>query len=147
MEGIEYKVTVIEFSEELLTGIPEMDEQHKKLVELLNKVVSVLREGRREEARNILIRELLDYVESHLTSEEEFLKSIGYPDYENHKKAHDVFRKEVQRLVPHVKNGDEKAFRDVLFLTWGWVYNHIAKTDKKYGLYAKEMGFGKNQNR
>jgi len=25
MEGIEYKVTVIEFSEELLTGIPEMD--------------------------------------------------------------------------------------------------------------------------
>jgi len=112
----------------------------------LNKVVSVLREGRREEARNILIRELLDYVESHLTSEEEFLKSIGYPDYENHKKAHDVFRKEVQSLVPHVKNGDEKAFRDVLSLTWGLVYNHIAKTDKKYGLYAKEMGFGKNQN-
>jgi hemerythrin len=27
-----------------------------------------------------------------------------------------------------------------LALAWGWLYNHIAKTDKKFGIYAKEKG-------
>ncbi|ADO45853.1 hemerythrin-like metal-binding protein [Hydrogenobacter thermophilus TK-6] len=65
---------------------------------------------------------------------------IGYPELESHRKVHEIFRREVKNLAPYVERGDLKAFREALSYSWGWLYNHIAKTDKKYGIYAKERG-------
>ncbi|MGC9119859.1 MAG: hemerythrin domain-containing protein, partial [Sulfurihydrogenibium sp.] len=61
-------------------------------------------------------------------------------DLENHKKIHELFRREVQNLAPHIEQGDPKAFREALALAWGWLYNHITKTDRKYAIYARERG-------
>jgi hemerythrin len=131
---------MIEFDNTLLTHVEEMDEQHSKLVELLNNTYELLKEGKKEEAVELFKKELLAYVEHHLSEEEKFMEEIGYPELEQHRKVHELFRKEIYNLAPHVENGDPKAFRQALSLAWGWLYNHIAKTDKKYGIYAKEMG-------
>jgi hemerythrin len=131
---------MIEFDSNLLTHVEEMDEQHSKLVELLNNTYKLLREGKKEEAVQLFKSELIAYVEHHLSEEEKFMEEIGYPELEQHRKVHELFRKEVYNLAPHVENGDPKAFKQALSLAWGWLYNHIAKTDKKYGIYAKEKG-------
>jgi hypothetical protein len=41
---------MIEFDDNLLTHVEEMDEQHMKLVELLNNTYKLLKEGKKDEA-------------------------------------------------------------------------------------------------
>jgi hemerythrin len=55
------------------------------------------------------------------------------------KKLHEIFRKEIYQLLPAIESGDYKTFTQTLALSWGWLYNHIAKTDKKYGLFKKNL--------
>jgi hemerythrin len=131
---------MIEFDDNLLTHVEEMDKQHMRLVALLNNVYELLKEGKKEEAFELFKRELLSYVEYHLSEEEKFMEKIGYPGLDDHRKVHDMFRREVYNLAPHIEKGDPKAFRGALSYAWGWLYTHIAKTDKKYGIYAKEKG-------
>ncbi|WP_340695349.1 hypothetical protein [Hydrogenobacter thermophilus] len=45
---------LIKLTEDLLTGVPEMDEDHQMLVDMLNETYSLIAEGKREEAKNIL---------------------------------------------------------------------------------------------
>lgn len=129
---------LITMTDDLLTGIKEMDSEHLELVEMINHIAHLLREGKKEEAEEFFVNELSTYVETHLKDEEEFMESIGYPELEAHKKVHEIFRREIYRLLPEIQKGDYKAFIQALAMSWGWLYNHIAKTDKKYGLYAKE---------
>jgi hemerythrin len=77
---------LIEFGDDLLTHIEEMDKQHMRLVALLNNVYELLKEGKREEALELFKKELLSYVEHHLSEEEKFMEKIGYPDLDKHKK-------------------------------------------------------------
>ncbi len=133
-------VNMIEFADDLITHVEEMDQQHMRLVELLNNTYELLKEGRKEEAMKLFKDELLAYTEYHLSEEEKFMEKIGYPELESHKKVHEIFRREIQNLAPYVEKGDPKAFREALSYAWGWLYNHIARTDKKYGIYAKEKG-------
>ncbi|WP_340695348.1 hemerythrin domain-containing protein [Hydrogenobacter thermophilus] len=83
----------------------------------------------------------MHYVEYHLTREEKFMETIGYPELERHKKAHENFRKVVFDLVHHIEEGELHAFKEALAMAWGWLVGHIGKVDKKYGEYAKEKGF------
>jgi hemerythrin len=131
---------MIEFDDSLLTHVEEMDKQHMRLVALLNNVYELLKEGKREGAIEFFKREILSYAEYHLSEEEKFMEKIGYPELDNHRKVHDIFRKEIYNLATHIENGNPEAFRQALSYTWGWLYKHIAKTDKKYGIYAKEKG-------
>jgi len=133
-------MSTIEFDDNLLTHVEEMDKQHMRLVALLNNVYELLKEGKKEEAIELFKREILSYVEYHLSEEEKFMEKIGYPELDHHRKVHDMFRREIYNLAPYMEKGDPKAFREALSYVWGWLYNHIAKTDKKYGIYAKEKG-------
>jgi hemerythrin-like metal-binding domain len=131
---------MIEFDDNLLTRVEEMDKQHMRLVALLNNVYGFLKEGKKEEAIELFKREILFYVEYHLSEEEKFMEKIGYPELDKHRKVHDIFRREIYNLASYIEKGDLKAFRAALSYALGWLYNHIAKTDKKYGIYAKEKG-------
>jgi hemerythrin len=131
---------MIEFDYNLITHVEEMDKQHMRLVALLNHTYELLKEGKKEEAIGLFKREILFYVEYHLSEEEKFMEKIGYPELDRHRKAHDMFRRAIYDLAQHIEKGDPKAFREALSYAWGWLCNHIAKTDKKYAIYAKEKG-------
>ena len=132
---------MIEFDNTLLTHVDEMDEQHRRLIDLLNDVYKLLKEGKREEAVKFFADQVVAYTEYHLSEEEKFMQEIDYPELEQHKKLHEIFRREIYNLAPLVEKGDPQAFKQALSYAWGWLYNHIAKTDKKYGIYARENGF------
>ncbi|NPA41688.1 MAG: hemerythrin family protein [Aquificae bacterium] len=126
-------MSVIEWDESLRVGVPEMDEERKTLVNMLNKIYEILKDGDREQARNYFVNEFITYLNSHLANEEKFLESIKYPDLERHKQAHDVLRREIDRLNRDFDLTNPKDFAYALSLCWGWIYSHIQKVDKKYG--------------
>lgn len=126
---------IIELTEDLLTGVSEMDEQHRVLVGLLNETYELLRQGEREKARENLLTGVVAYVDFHFNAEEGFQREIGFPEYEAHRKIHESFRNQVLGWVEEARGGDEKAMREILSMIWAWLFRHIGVKDKAYGSF------------
>ena len=126
---------IFNFDDEFKLGIEAADIEHGQLVDMLNRTYELLREGKREDARNYFSKTLSAYVHEHFRNEETFLKGIGFPELEEHKIIHANFRKSVEELSLKIESADDVAFRQGLADTFTWIINHIGKTDKKYAIY------------
>lgn len=130
---------LVEWNDELVLGIPPIDEQHKKLVDMLNGFYSQLEKGEKEEAIYQFLHDLEEYLNFHLDYEERFMEKIGFPELGNHKKTHEMFKKlYAEEKEKFAKEKDIKAVRELVAFTYSWLFSHIMKTDKKYIKYLKE---------
>ncbi|WP_457601196.1 bacteriohemerythrin [Hydrogenivirga sp.] len=132
---------LITWTKEFETGVKKFDAQHKILVEMINRVHELLKEHRFREAVDFFRRELVSYLENHLREEEEFMSEIQFPDYEIHRMAHDNFKKIMYSTLDKIDQGPHEL-SSAIALTWGWLYSHILKVDKRYGLYLKSLNQG-----
>jgi hemerythrin len=126
---------IFDFDAEFKLGIEGVDNEHVKLVDMLNEVHNLIGEGRREEARTYFHETLTAYVDEHFANEEKFMESIGYPALDEHKKVHENFKKSFSELRPLIESLDESAFRKALSDAFTWILAHIGKTDKKYAAF------------
>ena len=123
----------LEWSDSLSVGVPQMDEQHRKLVEILNRFYEAVEKGERDEAIEMLLKGAEEYTVFHFQSEENFMEEIGFPELEAHRKAHQNLVNEVRMAKEKHARGDRKAVRGLAAFLLSWLYTHIAKTDRKYG--------------
>ena len=81
---------LIEWTDNLSVGIDSIDEQHKKLVNIINALNDAILSG---ESNNLLIQifnNLATYTNVHFTYEENMFAEFGYPDSVEHKKQHEA---------------------------------------------------------
>ncbi len=132
----------IEWNDELRLGVPEMDDQHQKLIALLNQFYAAVERGEREEGIMALLEGVDRYTVYHFSAEEQFMEQIGYPDLEPHRKIHLAFRQEYLATVERHKGGDRKAIRDLVASLLSWLYTHINKTDRRYATFFQKQAGG-----
>jgi hemerythrin len=123
---------LFDFETEFKLGIEAIDNEHIKLVDMLNRVHTLIGEGRKTEAQVYFSQTLGLYVNEHFANEEKFMENIGYPALEDHRKIHENFKKTFQDLQPLIETYDDRAFRNALGDAFTWIINHIGKTDRKY---------------
>lgn len=130
----------IEWSDEYLLGIPEIDNQHKKLVSLANDLYDVIAGSPENYKINMsrVLKKLTDYTEYHFSSEEEFMRRYEYAGVDFHKVAHDGFINEVVNQIKLLS--DEKIETGARFYTFvlNWVLTHIAKADQIWAKVIKD---------
>ena len=116
------------------TGIVEIDAQHRRLIGLLNKLVSHLAYQADAPALNTIFEELKDYTVVHFHDEELIWQAAFQGDtWElGHKQAHTHFVSEVLRLKAEegTKTLDEVIEDIVSFLTH-WLALHIIESDRR----------------
>ena len=112
-----------------------MDEQHQRLIDILNQFYEAIEKGEREEAIQSLLQGAEEYTVFHFDSEERFMEDIGFPELEAHRKAHQNLINEVNSAKEKYAQGDKGAVRSLAAFLLSWLYTHIAKTDRKYGDY------------
>ncbi len=78
----------IAWSEKYSVKVKELDNQHKKLIDIINKLDNNMRQGKGKEVLGNVLNEMLDYTRVHFTAEERILRESAYPDYENHIAIH-----------------------------------------------------------
>jgi methyl-accepting chemotaxis protein len=121
------------WSSELETGNDLIDSQHKQLIEALGNLTDACSGGK---GRSVLA-ETMDFLESytakHFSDEEALQKQSAYPDYPNHKKLHDGFKRVVAELGRQLKaEGPTIALvGKVNTNIGGWLVNHIKREDTK----------------
>ncbi|MFB9066931.1 bacteriohemerythrin [Pseudofulvimonas gallinarii] len=118
------------WNEDLETGIDVIDEQHKRIVELINRLTLVAK-GKIEGNVGEVLAELVDYTLSHFVFEEELMEEAGYPFSKAHKRVHDIFTARVSEYQMRFNAGEDvtDALRDMLSR---WLFNHIKGDDKAY---------------
>jgi hemerythrin len=132
---------LIEWSNKYRIGIPLIDEQHKKLIDMTNELYLGCRKSDEAAEAYFLktIHGAVDYVRLHFTTEEKILERINYPDLAAHKKEHEDFAREIIQQVQAFQAG--KKFVPNVFVRYlrDWVLTHIAVSDKLYARYLVEM--------
>ena len=125
-------MSLFEWDEKLETGIPSVDEQHRKLVELINQLFVALGEGKAEAIMGGVIEELLEYTRTHFIEEEELKRVARYPGYLEHKKNHDLFIAKVEGLKDKLLAGKTDISLEVINFLKDWLIDHIMGEDKLF---------------
>ena len=128
-------MSLFEWDEKLALGIPSVDEQHRKLVEMINQLFVALGEGKAEAIMGGVLEELIDYTETHFIDEEELKKVTGYPGYLDHKKNHDLFIAKVKGLKSEFLGGKTDISLEVIRFLKDWLIEHIMGEDKSFARY------------
>jgi len=117
-------------------GIEAMDEQHRKLISLMNRLQDLSVSGESAGISTIL-KELYNFTIYHFREEEIYMESISYPDFEGHRYVHkDLLRRLEGYTVDFEKTGvlNQEIF-DFLVL---WLTAHIRMMDTRYSEFSRE---------
>jgi len=139
---------VFPWNENFDTGIKAIDEQHKKLVDLLNKLARhVAFQSDLPKLKNIF-QELSEYADYHFQTEEEIWhRYLGVDDTwcSNHKNTHNNFLIEIDRIqgLGNSHPIDAQIEELLSFLTH-WLAFHILEDDKRMAICVTQIRSGKN---
>jgi len=121
-------------------GIASIDEQHKKLVAILNDLYVAFMEKKINEQAEPVLQQLKEYTHYHFNAEEKIFARYGYSDSKKHIKEHTDFIAGIAELENDFKLGKPGIpYKMVNFLR-SWLSSHIMQSDKEYATYFKTKG-------
>ena len=132
-------VDVIKWDDSCRVGVKELDEQHKNLFAICNRLIHLVTENREEEIGHETIEELIDYTEKHFRREEELMTKAGYPASEEHREEHKQMMNDVLLFKSNylARNLDQSAVSQFLI---EWILHHVKGVDRDYIGQMKQAG-------
>lgn len=120
----------MEWTQDLETGIREIDKQHRQFVDLLNELDDAIQTGNADGVKHV-IEGVLNYTVTHFEFEEELMQKAGFASLKSHQQSHEFFMRKVAVL-----RGRSSAGENVSSLLMGmlksWLANHIKGEDRDY---------------
>lgn len=83
---------LIEFQNELITGINEIDKQHKELFNNINRILIACLTKKEIAEVQYIIQTFEKHAESHFQNEEKLMKKTNFKNYHAHKRAHRLLK-------------------------------------------------------
>lgn len=124
-------------------GISIIDEQHKKLLEILNELYDAHQMGASKEIVNSSLQKLAEYTDYHFDAEENMLQENNYPDLDDHIMEHNIFKQKISGFMREAQNGNLLLSIKTIDYLKDWTINHILGTDKEYSDYLLNIELGK----
>lgn len=132
---------VIHWEDRYSVKIAEIDEQHKKLLEMLAAIEAGTKEADYVKTVHSVLNELMEYVLVHFYTEEKYMESVNYIHFEAHKKIHEELAQSVNDRVNEIISRETTAL-DLIKLNnflVQWIKQHILEEDHAYMDAMKEM--------
>jgi len=129
---------MLEWKEEYALGIPEIDSQHKKLVEIGSQIGELLADQNRDDYFDDimeLLTEMQNYTVEHFKYEESLFDEKNYIDADNHKFEHKLFVRKIKIYLEDfekIDSNQQGTLIELLNFISDWLIKHIIVTDKKY---------------
>ncbi|MCP4986169.1 MAG: bacteriohemerythrin [Colwellia sp.] len=116
-------------------GIDSLDNDHKKLIAILSRLVSAKDENHQKDSIIDIFEKLEYYCQSHFEREETLLASINYQQFDSNKKSHQAFINKIPELkeqwLSAVSEPEAVKEKIVLFLQ-EWLVKHIQEEALDY---------------
>jgi len=123
---------------ELTTGLDGTDEQHRVLVDSVNRLIENPGTDRDTSLENL--RLILTYARYHFAAEEEMLVRTGFPDLENHHHEHDRFLSTLAGFDHKFRNGKKEIDGNIIGFLRDWTIHHIQNEDRGFAAWMNENG-------
>ena len=120
------------WNDELSVNVKEIDDQHKKLIGLINNLHDAMKSGQGKQVMESTLQELAAYTVYHFTAEEKYMQEFHYPRYLAHKIKHDAFVKKVADFQNDYHAGRLGLSLDLMNFLKSWITTHIMDTDHQY---------------
>jgi hemerythrin len=122
----------LEWRQEWTVGVEELDRQHKRLIEVLNRLHDAMTLGTPRDAVARTVSDLISYTRYHFVREEDSMRVHGYPAYAEHKRQHDDFANMVLRFEEDLQSGRIALSVPLMQFLKTWLKEHIAGSDQAY---------------
>lgn len=122
-------------------SVKGMDEQHKKLFDIINQLFTAMSAGKGKEALEPVLKEMYDYTVTHFTAEEKLLQELGYPGLVEQKRQHAIYVQKVAEMQQKLGTSAKMALpMETSQFLKDWLLNHILVVDKKYSNFLTGKG-------
>ncbi len=115
-------------------GDHKIDNQHRRLVSLLNFLYDRIQEACSKKLIDIILMELVRYAEEHFRDEEALMERIRFPELSHHRRAHEKLLYEVFKFKEKFDSGLASKM-DLLHFLHDWLITHIIDEDLKIKKY------------
>ncbi|QWV94968.1 bacteriohemerythrin [Geomonas oryzisoli] len=131
---------IIEWSESLEVGISKVDEQHKRLIQLMEELDRAIRNNESADVVEDVLTNLFNYAQAHFAVEEELFRTHKYPEMALHELEHQRFIAKAFAFKERLSSKRPGLALELLNFLSSWVLNHIELTDKRYSKYLRDCG-------
>ncbi len=132
----------------LETGIGVIDGQHRRLVEILNRLALLYAGDPRHEALAGVLDGLTDYAMVHFSTEEQVWQSVLPVDgelFRQHQAEHESFCTRVVAARAHLdelRPDRDELTRELLLFLSGWLAEHILQSDRRLARVVQAVASG-----
>jgi len=131
---------LINWSRSYSVGVSRMDDEHKRLIDIINSLYAAMRAGRSNEAIGSILNELVEYTKTHFNHEEKLMQECKYEGYPQQKAAHEALIRQVVEIQGKYKDGTALG-QEVMNFLRDWLIKHIQGMDSQYGKTMNKCGY------
>lgn len=125
-------MAIVRWAESMSVGVSEIDQQHQKLISLINELNDAMARGKGKDALCDVINGLIRYTGTHFKTEESYFDKFNYEFNDSHKKEHSDFVKKVSEFRDSFISGRLGLSMEVMTFLSTWLSKHISVSDRKY---------------
>jgi len=130
---------MIEWSKGLSIGVPEIDDEHKALIKLINSLSTAIDEEHEAHVIEECLDQLEDYIHQHFRDEEALMTSLNYDDISKHVQQHRKFTSRVEQFREELlKTGSKDTAEKLVGFLRNWLVTHIVTEDTKLAQLIKD---------
>lgn len=127
-----------EWAEDMIIDHGAIDEDHKKLVDLVNELHTATSVGKGHEVIEKIMMDLMTYTKEHLQREEQIMASINFPNLERHKLGHQQFSEKLTTLQAQFEAGSIIVASQLSTVLRDWLSLHIRRSDKEIKVFLQK---------
>ncbi|WP_169304183.1 bacteriohemerythrin [Deferribacteres bacterium DY0037] len=128
------------WTKEMELGVKIFDDQHKKLVQMINDLYDTMQQNKGADALLKILNDLVEYTVYHFDNEEEMFAKYNYSRQKEHIKIHTDLKNTAVELREKILAGEAVVGFNVIRFLEDWLMNHILGEDKKYAELFKSKG-------
>ncbi|MGE4351118.1 MAG: bacteriohemerythrin [Bdellovibrionales bacterium] len=114
-------------------GIPSIDEQHQKLMKMINDLHDGMVAKKSREVLGPILESLVTYTVEHFDYEEKIFAQTAYPQTASHKQEHAKLKQRALEIRDRFKSSASGTLSlEVLNFLRDWLSGHIKGVDKQY---------------
>ncbi len=125
-------MTVMIWKNVYSVGVVSLDNDHKKLIAMINELYFAMQNDSAQKVVNSIIGEMLLYAKEHMSQEEDYMREANYLGLLEHRREHETF---IAKALELKQRSEEEGFvlsLEVIMYLTDWLNDHILETDMKY---------------
>ena len=129
------------WSESLSIGVQELDTDHYRMIEIMNRLHDGMVVGHQREELSAVLDELIEYTRYHFNHEESYFNRGDYPSAAVHHAEHELLVEQILQVREGLSSRSiEDLDTELMNYLQSWLITHIMNTDKKLGPWLNAHG-------